>query len=135
MSLGEWHQVMDTNLTATFLACKAVGPHMKRAGFGRVIDVRVDPFQLRVGRADPVLLEQGRRFATHPRAGSGVGQRRHHGQRDLSPAFSPQSSTPPSSKTPKPTSASVPRSPSAALANPMRSKPPRSFWPLPPPTM
>jgi len=39
MSLGEWHQVMDTNLTATFLACKAVGPHMKRAGFGRVINV------------------------------------------------------------------------------------------------
>lgn len=39
MSLDEWNQVMDTNLTATFLACQAVGPHMKKAGFGRVINV------------------------------------------------------------------------------------------------
>src|SRR5690606_25472501 len=39
MSLDEWQAVMDTNLTATFLACKAVGPHMKKAGFGRVINV------------------------------------------------------------------------------------------------
>lgn len=39
MSLDEWRQVIETNLTATFLACKAVGPHMKKAGFGRVINV------------------------------------------------------------------------------------------------
>ena len=39
LSEAEWHQVIDTNLTAVFLTCKAVGPHMKAAGFGRVINV------------------------------------------------------------------------------------------------
>lgn len=39
LSESEWHDVMDTNLTATFLACKAVGPHMKAAGYGRVINI------------------------------------------------------------------------------------------------
>ena len=28
MSEGEWHYVIDTNLTGTFLCCRAVGPHM-----------------------------------------------------------------------------------------------------------
>ncbi len=39
MSEAEWHDVIDTNLTATFLACKAVGPPMKQAGYGRVINI------------------------------------------------------------------------------------------------
>lgn len=39
LTLDMWRQVIDTNLTATFLACQAVGPHMKRARFGRVINV------------------------------------------------------------------------------------------------
>lgn len=39
LTLDEWHQVIDTNLTGTFLTCKAVGPHMKAARFGRVINV------------------------------------------------------------------------------------------------
>ena len=28
MSEGEWHYVIDTNLTGTFLCCRDVGPHM-----------------------------------------------------------------------------------------------------------
>lgn len=36
---AEWHEVMNTNLTSAFLVCKAVGPHMREAGFGRVINV------------------------------------------------------------------------------------------------
>lgn len=39
LTLDEWYQVIDTNLTGTFLTCKAVGPHMKQARFGRVINV------------------------------------------------------------------------------------------------
>jgi NAD(P)-dependent dehydrogenase (short-subunit alcohol dehydrogenase family) len=35
----EWHEVIDTNLTATFLCCQAVGPHMVERGFGRVINI------------------------------------------------------------------------------------------------
>jgi 2-deoxy-D-gluconate 3-dehydrogenase len=39
LSLDEWHHVMDTNLTSAFLLSKAVYPHMKRAGGGKVINI------------------------------------------------------------------------------------------------
>jgi len=35
----EWHKVIDTNLTGTFLFCKELGPHMTQRGYGRVINV------------------------------------------------------------------------------------------------
>ena len=38
-SLAEWHRVMDTNLTSTFLCSRAVHPHLKRAGGGKIINV------------------------------------------------------------------------------------------------
>ena len=39
LSLDEWHQVMDTNLTSAFLLSKAAYPHMKRAGGGKIINI------------------------------------------------------------------------------------------------
>jgi 2-dehydro-3-deoxy-D-gluconate 5-dehydrogenase len=35
----EWHQVMDVNLTSAFLVSKAVYPHMKQAGGGKIINI------------------------------------------------------------------------------------------------
>ncbi len=35
----EWHKVMDTNLTSTFLCCRAVGPHMFKQKKGKVINI------------------------------------------------------------------------------------------------
>lgn len=35
----EWDRVIDINLKGTFLACQAVMPGMKRAGFGRIINI------------------------------------------------------------------------------------------------
>jgi 3-oxoacyl-[acyl-carrier protein] reductase len=35
----EWHQVVATNFFGTFAACRAVLPEMKRAGWGRVVNV------------------------------------------------------------------------------------------------
>jgi 2-deoxy-D-gluconate 3-dehydrogenase len=35
----EWHQVMDVNLTSAFLMSKAVHPHMKEAGGGKIIHI------------------------------------------------------------------------------------------------
>lgn len=35
----EWHRVVSTNLFGTFAACRAVLPEMKRAGWGRVVNV------------------------------------------------------------------------------------------------
>lgn len=39
LSLGDWHKVMDTNLTSAFLCSKAAWPHMKAAGGGKVINI------------------------------------------------------------------------------------------------
>ncbi len=38
-SLDEWRRVFDTNLTGMFLTCKAVLPHMERAGSGAIVNV------------------------------------------------------------------------------------------------
>ncbi len=39
ISVEEWRQVIDTNLTGAFICCKAVGPYMIRQGGGRVINI------------------------------------------------------------------------------------------------
>jgi NAD(P)-dependent dehydrogenase (short-subunit alcohol dehydrogenase family) len=38
-SLEDWRAVIDTNLTGTFLACRAVAPAMKRQGGGQIINI------------------------------------------------------------------------------------------------
>jgi 2-deoxy-D-gluconate 3-dehydrogenase len=39
ISLAEWRLVLDTNLTSAFIACRAVYPHMKAAGAGKIINI------------------------------------------------------------------------------------------------
>jgi NAD(P)-dependent dehydrogenase (short-subunit alcohol dehydrogenase family) len=36
---ADFEQVMRVNVTGTWLACRAVVPHMKRAGYGRIINI------------------------------------------------------------------------------------------------
>ncbi len=38
-SLDDWRTVIDTNLTGTFLTCRAVLPAMKRQGVGQIINI------------------------------------------------------------------------------------------------
>lgn len=38
-SLNDWRTVLDTNLTGTFLTCRAVLPAMKRQGCGQIINI------------------------------------------------------------------------------------------------
>lgn len=38
-TLEEWNRVLSTNLTSVFLMCRAFVPAMKRAGWGRVINI------------------------------------------------------------------------------------------------
>src|SRR5437667_1345380 len=38
-TLEEWHRVLDTNLTSVFLMCRSFVPHMKCAGYGRIINM------------------------------------------------------------------------------------------------
>jgi 2-deoxy-D-gluconate 3-dehydrogenase len=39
LSPDEWHKVLDVNLTSAFLMSKAVYPHMKQAGSGKIINI------------------------------------------------------------------------------------------------
>jgi 2-deoxy-D-gluconate 3-dehydrogenase len=39
ISMHEWKQVIDTNLTGTFLCSRSAYPHMKRAGAGKIINI------------------------------------------------------------------------------------------------
>ncbi|WP_313805920.1 SDR family NAD(P)-dependent oxidoreductase [Sphingobium sp.] len=41
----EWHRVVAVNLTGTLLCCQAVIPHMKRAGFGRIVNTASGVFR------------------------------------------------------------------------------------------
>jgi len=38
LTLEDWHEVMDTNLTGAFVASQAAYPHLKRAGAGKIIN-------------------------------------------------------------------------------------------------
>ena len=38
-TLAEWHTVLDTNLTSTFVCCQAVHPAMQRAGGGKIVNI------------------------------------------------------------------------------------------------
>lgn len=37
--LREWREVLDSNLTATYLCSKAAVPHMRRNGWGRIVNL------------------------------------------------------------------------------------------------
>ena len=39
LSLDEWRQVLDTNLTSAFLCSRSAYPHMKSAGGGKIINI------------------------------------------------------------------------------------------------
>jgi NAD(P)-dependent dehydrogenase (short-subunit alcohol dehydrogenase family) len=38
-TLEEWQRVMNTNVTSAFLMCRAFVPHMKGAGYGRILNM------------------------------------------------------------------------------------------------
>jgi 3-oxoacyl-[acyl-carrier protein] reductase len=37
--IGEWKRVIDIDLNGPFLCCRAVVPHMVKAGFGRIVNI------------------------------------------------------------------------------------------------
>jgi len=39
LDVGEWRRVVEVNLTGTFVSCKAVLPHLRRHGSGRVVNI------------------------------------------------------------------------------------------------
>ncbi|HEY7062844.1 MAG TPA: SDR family NAD(P)-dependent oxidoreductase [Chloroflexota bacterium] len=41
-----WHEVLDRNLTGTFLCCRAAVPHMRARGWGRIVNVASESARL-----------------------------------------------------------------------------------------
>jgi len=39
LTIAEWHEILDTNLNATFYVTQAALPHLKAAGWGRIINL------------------------------------------------------------------------------------------------
>ncbi len=39
LEISEWHDMMDSNLNATFYTCRAAIPGMRKAGYGRIINI------------------------------------------------------------------------------------------------
>jgi len=39
LSLAEWHEILETNLTSAFLASHAAYPHMKNNGGGKIVNI------------------------------------------------------------------------------------------------
>jgi 2-dehydro-3-deoxy-L-rhamnonate dehydrogenase (NAD+) len=37
--IAEWKRVIDIDLTGPFLCCRAVAPHMVKAGYGRIVNI------------------------------------------------------------------------------------------------
>ncbi len=39
IDFAEWRRIMSVNLDGTFLTCRAVYPHMREAGYGRIVNI------------------------------------------------------------------------------------------------
>lgn len=39
VSEERWDEILDTNLKATFLLCRAAAPHLRDAGWGRIVNI------------------------------------------------------------------------------------------------
>ncbi len=37
--IAEWKRIIDVDLTGPFLCCRAVAPHMVKAGYGRIVNI------------------------------------------------------------------------------------------------
>jgi 2-deoxy-D-gluconate 3-dehydrogenase len=55
----EWRQVMDVNLTSAFLVSKAVYPHMKQAGGGKIISIGSMTSYFGASYASPYAASKG----------------------------------------------------------------------------
>lgn len=55
----EWHHVMDVNLTSAFLMSKAVYPHMKQAGGGKIIHIGSMTSYFGASYASPYATSKG----------------------------------------------------------------------------
>jgi len=75
LSLAEWHQIMNTNLTSAFMLSQAAYPEMEKAGVGKIIKYRLNGVISCVTRNAGLWREQ-----SHPVWG---GHARRRGRRTI----------------------------------------------------
>ena len=60
MEQSDWDTVMNVNLNALFITCKAVVPHMKAAGYGRIVSASsINGFQGAFGKTNYAATKAG----------------------------------------------------------------------------
>ena len=60
MEQSDWDTVMNVNLNALFITCKAVVPHMKAAGYGRIVSASsINGFQGAFGQTNYAATKAG----------------------------------------------------------------------------
>lgn len=59
LELEEFEQVMKTNVSGPWILCRAVAPHMKKAGYGRVINMASTLGEVAVANRTPYASSKG----------------------------------------------------------------------------
>ena len=82
LTLAEWQEVMNANLTSAFLMSKAVYPAMKKAGGGKIVNIGSMTSIFGAGVRGGLCVEQGGNRPVDQEPGPGLGHGQHPGQRD-----------------------------------------------------
>ena len=83
LDLKDLNQVLAVNVVGPWLCCRAVAPHMRKAKYGRVVNMSSTLGSGRRRRQNAVCFQQGRRDYDDQSSSARMGRRRHHGERDL----------------------------------------------------
>jgi NAD(P)-dependent dehydrogenase (short-subunit alcohol dehydrogenase family) len=59
LTFAEWRRVLSTNLDSVFLVTKAVYPHMRERGYGRIVNISTAAFLIGYPELTPYLASKG----------------------------------------------------------------------------
>ena len=82
LSLAEWQEVINTNLTSAFLMSKAVYPAMKKGGGGKIVNIGSMTSIFGCAVRPGLRGQQGGHRPVDQEPGTRLGQGQHPGQRD-----------------------------------------------------
>ncbi|MEX2420297.1 MAG: SDR family NAD(P)-dependent oxidoreductase [Actinomycetota bacterium] len=59
LTFDEWRRVLSTNLDSVFLVTRAVYPHMREQGYGRIVNISTAAFHIGYPELTPYLASKG----------------------------------------------------------------------------
>ncbi len=59
LTFEEWRRVLSTNLDSVFLVTRAVFPHMRERGYGRIVNISTAAFHIGYPELTPYLASKG----------------------------------------------------------------------------